>query len=145
MNAERCVVFNALKDRAGRKKRGMVWRDLGWAAEGLIALTSWAQACPSTGVYWVGHPQGMAETEPSTYINHRSGPLQHDLGDHLPVAVLCLVLVTVQVRVALLLGHAAGQGTAAGSSLLQLQQPTSPSPACPQPSGASHNHYGPPG
>lgn len=39
----------------------------------------------------------MAEIEPSTYINHRSGPLQLDLGDHLPIAVLCLVLVTVQV------------------------------------------------
>ena len=28
MNAEHCRLFNALKDRAGRKK-GMVWRDLG--------------------------------------------------------------------------------------------------------------------
>lgn len=81
-----------------------------------------AAACPSAALCRVGR-LGL-----STYFNHRGRPLQHHLGDHSPVAVLRLVLVTVQVRVTLLLGRAAAQGAAAGPPVLQLQPPTSPSP-----------------
>lgn len=58
-----------------------------------------------------------------TYIDHGVGSLQGDLGHHLPIAVLGLVLVTVEVRVVPVPGHAAGQGIAAGRALLQLHNP----------------------
>lgn len=101
----------------------MVWRDL-WVPGGdpkkacrTQPLARWAQGCPLRRLVRVGRGRT------GTYINHSVGSLQGDLGHHLPIAVLGLVLVTVGVRVVPFAGRAAGQGIAAGHAFLQLHNP----------------------